>query len=99
MYQMDVEQHLQAHNYRRSVAFSLVRYSAPGETRTPNLLIRSCSKPCPPPYAQCKTAAQDKAANTPGRPRTGVNETQTEPFHAVRWRGPAIIVGTLAVRD
>jgi hypothetical protein len=41
MYQMDVEQHLQAHNYRRSVVFALVRYGAPGETRTPNLLIRS----------------------------------------------------------
>lgn len=41
MYQMDVEAASTSRNYCRSVVFSLVRYGAPGEARTPNLLIRS----------------------------------------------------------
>ena len=41
MYQMDVGAADTSFPYRRSMMFPLVRYGAPGETRTPNLLIRS----------------------------------------------------------
>jgi hypothetical protein len=41
MYQMDVGAADTSYPYIHSVVFSLVRYGAPGETRTPNLLIRS----------------------------------------------------------
>jgi hypothetical protein len=41
MYQMDVEAADTNWPHCRSMVFSLVRYGAPEEIRTPNLLIRS----------------------------------------------------------
>ena len=41
MYQMDVEAADTSCPYHRSVVFPLVKYGAPEEIRTPNLLIRS----------------------------------------------------------
>jgi hypothetical protein len=41
MYQMDVEATSTSRNYHHPVVFSLVKYGAPEEIRTPNLLIRS----------------------------------------------------------
>jgi hypothetical protein len=62
--------------------FSLVTYGAPEEIRTPNLLIRSCSKLSPLLYAGRKLAGCGGVANVPVSPRTLMNETQTETLRA-----------------
>jgi hypothetical protein len=56
MYKMDVGAAETSCPYIRLMVFSLITYGAPGETRTPNLLIRSCSKPCPRLYGGRESA-------------------------------------------